>query len=574
MPAPGVDIAADQKPRSTSPAPPARRLSVEASLRTRLTWLLVFRAAVITVLLVTSISVKVWSTESAFAPAALALYGVAGVSYGSVLVGALWLRLFGLRHIRTLAYAQLAFDAGVAAVIVLLTGGVDSIFVFVFSLSILNAAAVLQKQGANTLAAVVTAFYAFVLTAELSGVLPLEAEHRSTLAEALPAFITNTASLVLVAILAGFLAEQLKRTSESLDVARAQIERLEALSRVILESLPSGVLTLNRDGTVLYVNNAGAELLGAGPDRLIGAPLTNAPGAFPIPEPGPRAVRFEEPVEVQDQRRTVGGTVSELTGFAQLAGCVVVFQDLTELRRLQQEVAQGERLAELGRFAAGLAHEIRNPLAAMIGCLQLLQSETGAHTGGDAARLLGIVQREAERLSVLVSEFLRYARPSTPTLLPTRVLSLAREAVDAATPGFPPFVEFDVEGEDALALCDAEQVRQALWNLLSNAVQVLAHHRGPTPAGRVHVSVRRREHMVLLAVDDDGPGVPEELRTRIFEPFFTTRAEGTGLGLAAVHQMMQQMHGKVSVETSALGGARFILQLPVVEAGSIGSSAA
>ncbi len=534
-----------------------------ALLRKRLLWLLVFRAAVMTVLLATSVVLRLTAAEDMFARVAVALYAVAAVSYGSVLAGALWMRRFGNRGIRELAYAQLAFDAVIATVIVILTGGVESVFVFVFSLNVLNAAAVLQKKGARTIAAVVAALYALVLTAESTGlVLPLGVDEAPPVTDLLPPFLTNTASFALVAILAGFLSEQLKKTSESLDVARAQLERLEELYRAVLESLPSGVLTVDQGGGIVYVNSAGAEILGQRPGELVGHRLAERAPALLVNDEISEHQRFERSALIDERDRMIGGSVARLTGLEGMAGRVIVFQDLTELRRLQQEVARAERLAELGRFAAGLAHEIRNPLAAMIGCLQLLQSDAGGGAlDADGTRMLGIVHREAERLSGLVSEFLTYARPSPPVVEPTRVLSLARETVATMRTGIDPGVAIDVEGAEVVALCDPAQVRQALWNLIGNAAHVI-----PADGGRVVVRVAAEDDggggRAVISVDDNGPGVSDEIRPRIFDPFFTTRADGTGLGLATVHQTITQMHGTVHVDESPLGGARFALRLP------------
>lgn len=600
------------------PLPRAQLVDDEGQqLRTRLTWLLVFRAAVMTVLLGASFLLRLTATETLFAKVAVALYAVAFLSYASVLAGGVWMWRFKNRGLQTVAYAQLAFDAFISSVIVVLTGGVESVFIFVYSLSVLNAAAVLQKRGALALAAVVTALYSGVLALETSGlIVPLGLDAAPPLQQLLPPFLTNTASFVLVAMLAGFLSEQLKRTSESLHVARAQIEKLEELYRAVLESLPSGVLTVDALGRIVYVNSAGAEILGSRVDELVGRALRERAPALTAGDTIAEETRFESILVVDvpvasspaagddragDRRdagtgavpatmrreRMIGGSVARLTGLEGMAGRVIVFQDLTELRRLQGDMARAERLAELGRFAAGLAHEIRNPLAAMIGCLQLLRSDNKAardraNAGGarnvgegdDDERMLGIVHREAERLSSLVSGFLTYARPSPPRVEPTPMLALAQETATAMRTGIDPAVELEVAGVETVALCDATQVRQALWNLIGNAAQAV--HGGDAsgangapsgasmiaPRGRVRVTVRTVDDHVMLMVDDDGPGVPADIRGRIFEPFFTTRADGTGLGLATVHQTLAQMRGTISLEESPLGGARFVVTLP------------
>lgn len=519
-----------------------------------------------TVLLGTSLVLRFTSTESMFGRVAFALYAVAIISYASILAGALWMRRFGTRGIRPMAYAQLVFDAAIASIIVVLTGGVESVFVFVFSLSILNASAVLQKRGARTIAAVVTGFYALILALELVGiVLPFGVDRPPAVRDVLAPFLTNTASFVLVAILGGFLTEQIKKTNESLVVARAQIERLEELYHAVLESLPSGVLTVDEHGHIVYVNGAGADILGGEPAGLVGGALVERAPALVVPDGLAEHERFERTALVEERERMIGGSVARLTGLEGLAGRVIVFQDLTELRRLQQDVARAERLAELGRFAAGLAHEIRNPLAAMIGCLQLLQSD---HTLGggssDGQRMLGIVHREAERLSHLVSEFLTYARPAPPVFSSTELLALARETVATMRNGVEAGVQLEVSGDEVVAMCDPQQVRQALWNLIGNAAQALARG-GEEARGTVRVTVGTDGKHGTLTVDDSGPGVPDEIRGRIFEPFFTTKPNGTGLGLAAVHQTLVQQRGEITLGMSPLGGARFVVRLPRVE---------
>ena len=583
--------------RSAFALPIAQPLEDEhGQLRVRLKWLLVFRAALVTALLVTSILLQFRATESLLAPAAIALYAVAILSYLSVLVGGLWMRRFRSWGLGKLAYGQLMFDALVSTFLVILTGGIESVFIFVYSLTVLNAAAVLQRRGALVLAAVVAALYSCVLAAETSGVIPfVGADVAHPIEQLLLPFLTNTASFILVAILAGVLAEQLKHTSEKLHVARRQLERIEELYRAVLESLPSGVLTVDAVGRIVYVNGAGADILGTTAADLVGrllgerAPVLAASAELEV------RTHFEIAFTIEARERMIGGSVARLTGLEGMAGRVLAFEDLTELRRLQNDAARAERLAELGRFAAGLAHEIRNPLAAMIGCLQLLRSDAAAAqseraeggglvhesftagnavsvpAGADAERMLGIVHREAERLSGLVTGFLTYARPSPSRIEPISILSLAQETVSTMRSGMSATIDIDVVGEESVALCDATQLRQALWNVVGNAMQAVgeAGADGRERAlGHVRVSVGGQAASVIISVDDNGPGVPEHIRSRIFEPFFTTRADGTGLGLATVQQTLAQMKGSITLEASSLGGACFVVRLPRVPSSS------
>ena len=523
--------------------------AADDTLRLRLVWLLAFRAIVVTVLLVTAVALRLTSEEQLFARAAVALYGAGALAYATILFGAVWLRLTGKRHIIAIAYVQLIADAGIGTVLVAVTGGVESIFVFLYSLTVLNAAIVVARRGAIAIAAVSAVLYGLVLLVQALG-------GDQSLLTLLPSFLTNSASFFLVAVLGGYLTAQLTSTSERLQSAQAEIERLEQLYAAVLGSLPSGVISVDPFGKVVYVNGAGVEILGK---DLVGRSLTDR-ADFLQDLLHDRHDRFEVEVPVPNRgTRFIGGSVAPLIG-VEHAGSVVVFQDLTELRRLQTEVGRAERMAELGRLAAGLAHEVRNPLAAMIGCLELLKSDA-PKLGDEGGRMLGIVHREAERLSTLVGEFLTYARPAPAktdaldvNVFFAEILSMARNGLRAVD------VTRDAAANGPLVACDGAQLKQVLWNLVLNADAMVASQ---ARRGRVHLSIADDGDFANICVDDDGPGVAVEMRDRIFEPFFTTRPDGNGLGLATCAQLIRQNAGQIRVEPSVLGGARFVVRLPV-----------
>ncbi|HEY1098751.1 MAG TPA: histidine kinase dimerization/phospho-acceptor domain-containing protein, partial [Myxococcota bacterium] len=383
-----------------------------APVSKRLKWLLVVRLIIVTVLLVSSVVARASTDEAFFANAAIALYAVAGCAYLTIAAGAVAINLRPTWSV-LIAYSQLFADAGVASALVGLTGGADSVFVFLFSLTVLNASIVLHRRAALMLASASFALFAVVAIAVVHNPWPV----------LLPTLVTNGASFFLVALLSGYLTAQLTTTSEHLEVARAQIVKLEELYAAVLSSLPSGVMSVSASGEVGYVNAAGRDILGV--KDVIGHQVADVAGPLQPVLAREMNARFEVDADFGRGPRVLGGSVAPLIGIDD-PGHVVIFQDLTELRRLQDDVARAERLAELGRLAAGLAHEVRNPLAAMIGCLQLLTLDA---TTGDNARLLGIVQREAERLSGLVQAFLTYARPSEPHLSRVDLRTLLDETV-------------------------------------------------------------------------------------------------------------------------------------------------
>ncbi len=517
----------------------------------RVTWLLVFRAVVVTVLLSTSLVVRASTDEAFFAEGATHLYAIAAVAFGTIMLGALVLR-WRARFATAVGYSQLVADALVATALVWITGGAESVFVFLYSLSVLNGAIVLGRRAALIMSAVSAILYAGVTIAWIDGPLTRNS---------ILSILTNGASFVLVAILSGYLTTQLTRASDRLKDARAHIIKLEELYAAVLGSLPSGVMSVGERGDIVFVNAAGREILGK--PAVVGMRIDEAaPNLAPLVGCAATA-RFEIDVDVAGRgRRVLGGSVAPLVGIDD-GGRVVVFQDLTELRRLQEDVARGERLAELGRLAAGLAHEIRNPLAAMIGCLQLLKNDAsgGVPSSDDTSRLLGIVQREAERLSGLVHSFLTYARPAEPSPATVALNGFLEETASAASHGLRsaeiqmgPISKADVR-------VDADQLRQVLWNVITNADKI-----GESVGRRLRVRVGASVDgdTVVISVEDDGPGVPTELRQRIFEPFFTTRPDGNGLGLATSHQLIAQNGGVMGVQASPeLGGALFTIRLPI-----------
>ena len=242
-----------------------------------------------------------------------------------------------------------------------------------------------------------------------------------------------------------------------------------------------------------------------------------------------------------------------------------LFEDLTrsyaDLGRAQQQLVRRERLVALGELSAVVAHEVRNPLAAIFNSLGSLQRIL--RLDGDVKMLLGVIQEEADRLNRIVGDLLDFARPSEPAMRSERLERVLEEAVGAALASGPAGVEVLREYDPDLPAVrmDPHQIRQALLNLASNAVQSMPR------GGVLTVRTRAEGHLAVVEVSDSGPGVPAELRPRIFEPFFTTKATGTGLGLAVVRRIAEGHGGSVALVPQGEGGAAFVLKLPLAPAG-------
>jgi two-component system sensor histidine kinase PilS (NtrC family) len=266
--------------------------------------------------------------------------------------------------------------------------------------------------------------------------------------------------------------------------------------------------------------------------------------------------RHELPVDTPRGPRILGLSVGPLEGSLEAAR-LVIFQDLTALRRTEDELRRADRLAALGTLAAQLAHEIRNPLASMRGSAQMLAQDARGEAGTE--RLTAILLRESDRLSRLVEDFLRFARPPPPQLQSVALEALVSETVEMlrADP-LGRGVQVALELTPVRARVDPDQFRQVLLNLLRNAFQAA----GAGGRVRVALEVEGEEGTPRLRIWDSAGAIPEEHLGRIFEPFFTTRSGGTGLGLSSAHSIVRAHGGRIQVSSAPRMGTEFVVALP------------
>ena len=351
-------------------------------------------------------------------------------------------------------------------------------------------------------------------------------------------------------------ARQLAAANEALQTQATIADRMRREVTSILESIDSGVITLDRHQRVISANPAAHALLGGAPD--IGAPV-------PVLLRGYLATGGRG-----YQQLTINGCVVGLHGAPlvgareETTGTVLVLDDLTEQRALEEHIQRAQRLAALGRLAGGLAHEIRNPLSITRAAAQMLQRELDSQPS--FREYTQVIQTEIDRVDGLIEHLLAYARPVPVQRGPVNVRALLDRTLTltrayASQRG----VALVAEATTELPVVegDGELLHQALVNLLLNGIHAT------TPDGTVQLLARTASSgseegpFVVLTIQDTGPGITPADLPHIFDPFFTTRVDGTGLGLSIVQQIIHEHGGTVDVHSEPGHGASFVVRLPV-----------
>ena len=482
-----------------------------------------------------------------------------GALYALVLAGFLLALAYGAlaawSQTRRLHLFELVGDALLVSGFVYSSGGARSIFGFLFLVWIVYAALTLGARGAVLACVCAVIAYSTVVWGPVAGWLPpFDPEAALNRHEALVSVIGHSVAFLAVALLA-------RRLAVEVQAGRRELHELGEIHRRIVDNVSSGLLTVSRAGEISSFNREAERITGWPAAEILGRPL-----AWLFPGFGSLdAAAHQERVQIRFQSRDgralhLGMSVSSLRDPADRAdGAIVIFQDLTRVVEMEEELRRSERLGAVGQLAAGLAHEIRNPLASLSGAIELLAADLPK---GDqnSQTLTQIVRRETARLNRLVSEFLTYARPGPGRSEPVPLRPLFEELRALVEKDGSCGVELHVDvPADLRALGNPDQLRQVFWNLVLNAAQ-------SEPVDGV-VRVRARAEAALLpeieiSILDRGCGVPPDALARMFEPFFTTKPKGTGLGLATVHRVVEAHGGRISVASELGKGTTVRVFLP------------
>lgn len=462
-------------------------------------------------------------------------------------------------------YLIVISDIVLSSLIIYFTDGRSSPFIFLFPLILLFSGILISRWASYISLVLCIILYLFIIIFQfktensISGFNQIFSSELFTEKNNLVPIYFHLIAFVLIAILGGYLSQKIKIAGEKLGKSEESFIILKNLHENILQSLTSGVITLDLEEKVISINQWALNIFEfKSHDEAIGNEFNRIINDIHISE-------LVDKKRNQINFNTPGGKKLILGLAASLLkddndntiGYTVIFQDLTEIRNLEEKLQSSERMALLGQLAGGLAHELRNPLSAISGAVEILSTE--AQQSDVSYRLSRVATREIERLNLMVEDFLLLTSPEKVTN--SKLVDLGQVVKDTINSFKNTVKREDIVIEigvdnGILVEADSYRLKQVFWNLLDNSMDSMPS------GGKIEIKCTIEKGIVNLSFSDEGEGIKEENFSRVFDPFFTTKEIGTGLGLAIVQKVVEGYNGKISIYSSVGKGTKFVLSLP------------
>jgi two-component system sensor histidine kinase PilS (NtrC family) len=475
-------------------------------------------------------------------------------------------------------YVQFTIDLITETAIIYFAGGFASPFTFLYLLTIIAVSIVLPRPASYATASAASIFYGVMVNLEFYGIIspvPFLTQAIDAPAQGYLFFTTlsHICAFYIVAFLSDFLSQRVRNTFLELVSKSQDLTALQTFHQNVIEHMGSGLLVLDMDKKILSANLSGLKILETGHQSVYGKKLDdlfilNNTEALPAQEGNDNAeINTNATCLVEENRKKEIALASSFyrDSFNRILGYIVIFQDVTAIKRMEENVTRSERLASIGRIAAGLAHEIRNPLGSISGSLQLLkQGSEGENNKKESnEKLMSIILRETERLNNIIGNFLSSASPRDKKVEGIILSDIIGEALLLFKNDleYREKVEITTELDDtAIVNADPEALKQVFWNMVLNSAQAMEKK------GNISITMKRMRNPagnMEIRFSDDGKGISEADAMRIFEPFYTTKESGTGLGLSSALKIIENHNGTISIAHNKPSGTVFIIRLPL-----------
>ncbi len=530
-------------------------MSMNSDLVKRVNALIYIRVVIVTILL-DSLYIFRIGFDKLSHPSGLS-YFIASIYFLTIIYALVMRRIKSPSRFTAFAYIQIIIDIIAETALIYMTGGVESMFSFMYPLSILSAGILLDRRACYIAATLSSIFYGLILNFQFYDIIYISSTASFTGKDVLYRIFAHFTAFYLVGHLSGYLSEKLQRATKSLQERETVLSDLKAFNKYIIESIPSGIYTTDLNNKIISFNTAAQEITQLGYADVVGRNMNEI---FPFLSASldPRE-RVEGELERNGKAYPVGMRLSILRdGSGNPIGQIGVFQDLTELKAMEKEVKRKEKWAYIGELSASIAHELRNPLASLKGSVEMLREKKVSEEHAD--HLMKIALSEMDRLNSIITDFLLYARPRGLNREPfdihqslRNVLTLLKGAESKREN-----VNISTKLDSGLMISgDAMQIQQVFWNLGLNAMDAVSD------GGNIDIYTETGNHTLEVIFSDNGSGINDTEIDRVFDPFFTTKEKGTGLGLSIARKITEEHGGKIVVESGGTGtGTTFRVILP------------
>jgi len=492
-----------------------------------------------------------------------------------------------VRDLYRYASFQIVIDHLFITVLIYFTGGKDSFFPIAYIFTIIGSSMIFYKRGALFSASFSSLLYGLLLLLQLYQWMAPSGQPASyDPSQTFYSLIIYMATFYIVAFLSGVISEDLKKKKKELLQKQVDYNQLETFNRNIIQSLDSGLLTIDLSGKINFLNRTAEKILNRNREELKSTSIFDLfPNIHDVLEqvkkklcnPSSDYQRYETLLtNHHDKNIYLGFSISPLTNPEEsLIGHTLIFQDITKFKEMEEQMKRVDKMAAVGVLAAGMAHEIRNPLASLSGSIQMLKSELSLDHQQE--HLMEITLRESERLNALITDFLLFAQPPQTHKMISPIGRVIDETIELFfhSPSFHDGIRIlrPNNDEEIQTSIDPDQIKQVFWNLFINAAQAMpnggeirvqwkkGNARG-IPSLPASLQFKGKE-WVKISIADSGNGIAPEEKEKIFEPFFTTKENGTGLGLSIVHKIIENHNGLIKVESDLDRGSTFTIFLPV-----------